>query len=159
MIAAALAALKGLGIMQWIWAHRALLKWAATGLVVALLLGLWRWERHDRVAAEATAKAVSMQLEWARDDARRWHDASDIRDRAIAELGDRVEQQNAAVAKLQFGLDRANQATAKAQADGRDASRQFDERIKEITDEAKAHPERIAPLGAIVRSRVDRLWD
>ena len=159
MIAAALAALNGLGAVRWIWARRRWLTWLATGLVVAALLGLWRWERHDRIAAEATAKAATIQLDLASADARRWHAASDLRDQAIAALGNRVAQQNAAVAKLQFGVEHANRAAAQAEAETRDARLQLDQRIKDIENEAKSHPERIAPLGPIVLGRVDRLWD
>jgi len=159
MIAAALAALKGLGIVQWAWSHRAWLKWAVTGLVVAALLGLWRWERHDRIAAQALAEAATAARDLAQGDARRWHDASDQRDAAIAQLDGLVAQQNAAVTRLRTSLDLADRAAAQAAADDRDARTRLEQRIKELNDEAKAHPENVAPLGGIVRHRVDRLWD
>jgi hypothetical protein len=159
MIAAALAALKGLGVVRWIWDHRAWLKWLAAGLVIAALTGLWRWERHDRVAAEAVATAAGTARDLALEDVARWRNASDLRDAAIGRLDDLIARQNAAVLKLQFSLDAANQAAARAEAVGRDARTQFDRRVKEIDDEAKAHPEDVVPLGRIVRGRVDRLWD
>jgi hypothetical protein len=159
VIAAAFAALKGLGIAQRLWAHRAWLKWAATGLVVALLLGLWRWERHDRLAAEAMAEAARAARDLAQADAGRWHAASDLRDAAITGLNHAIAVQNTAVRKLQFSLDQANAAAARAEAASRDARGQFDQRMKELDDAAKAHPEEIAPLGRLVRDRVDRLWD
>jgi hypothetical protein len=159
MIAAALAALKGLGIVQWLWTHRGLLKWAAVGLSIAVLAGLWRWERHDRIAAAGIAAAATAQLAGARTDAQRWHDASDLRDRALSGLSDKLALQNAAIAKMQFSLERADQAAAGAAALSRDARAQFDQRIKEIADAAKAHPEQVAPLGIIVLGRVERLWD
>ena len=159
MIAAVLAALQVFGAVRWIWVNRALMKWLATGLVIAALTGLWRWERHDRLAAEATAEAATATRDLALEDARRWRSASDLRDAAIARLNDLVATQNAAVMKLQFSLDAADQAAAEAEAAGRDARAQFDRRIKELDDEAKAHPEDVAPLGRIVRGRVDRLWE
>ena len=159
MIAAALAALKGLGVVRWIWDHRAWLKWLATGLLIAALTGLWRWERHDRIAAEAVAAAASTARDLALEDVTRWRNASDLRDAAIGRLDDLLARQNAAVLKLQFSLDAANQAALQAEAAGRDARAQFDRRVKEIDDEAKVHPEDVVPLGRIVRGRVDRLWD
>ncbi len=159
MIAAALAALKGLGVVRWVWARRAWLKWAATGFVVAALFGLWRWERHERNAAEAGAAAAIAARDLARADAQRSHDASDLRDAAIAQVTAVLARQNAAVEKLRFSLEAADRAAATSQALSRDARAQFDRRIKELDDEAKQHPEDVIPLGGIVRSRVDRLWD
>ncbi|HVT52752.1 MAG TPA: hypothetical protein VHE77_14330 [Dongiaceae bacterium] len=159
MIAVALAALKGFGIAQWTWTNRAWLTWAATGLVVAALAVLWRWERHDRIAAEAVAQAATAARDLARGDAERWRTASDQRDAALARLNDLIAEQNAAVARLRVSLDVADQAAAEAQANSRDAHAQLDQRIKELNDEAKLHPEDVAPLGRLVRGRVDRLWD
>jgi hypothetical protein len=159
MIVALVAAVKSLSVVQWFWMHRAWLKWAATGLAVAILLCLWRWERHDRVAAQVAAEAAQAARDRAQDDAKRWHDASDQRDAAIARLSGVLNQQNAAVAKLRSSLDLADRAAAQAAADSRNARAAFEQRIKELNDEAKAHPEDVVPLGGIVRGRLDRLWD
>jgi hypothetical protein len=159
VIVAALAILKGVGFIRWGWAHRGLLKWVATGAVIAALTGLWRWERHDRISAEMAERAAAAERSLAVADAQRWHAASDERDVALARLNDAVAQQNTAVAKLQFSLMRANEAAAKAETESREARALFDQRIKELKDEAKAHPENIVPLGGIVRSRVGWLWD
>jgi hypothetical protein len=159
MIACALAALKGLSIVRWCWANRGLLKWLVIGLVIAALTGLWRWERHDRISAEKTEQAAEIARSFAAADAQRWHAASDERDAALAGLSDALARQNAAVTKLQFSLERADRAAAQAERESQEARGRFDQRVKELEDEAKVHPENVVPLGGIVRGRVARLWD
>jgi hypothetical protein len=148
MIAAALAYLA-----------KPLIQWGLVVLAIGVLLGLWQWERHDRVAAEKGERAALAQRDLAAADAQRWRDASDLRDLALKGLRDTIDRQNAAVQRLQFSLDQANQAAAVAEAQTRDARAQFDQRIQQLEDEARAHPDQVGPLGSIVRGRVDRLWD
>ncbi len=136
-----------------------LIKWGIVALAIALLAGLWRWERHDRIAAEATTEAAIGARDLARADTARWHDASNLRDAAIAQLNAVLARQNTAVQRLQFSVDQANGAAMKAEARARDARAQFDQRIREMEEEADAHPDQVVPLGPIVRSRVGRLWD
>jgi creatinine amidohydrolase/Fe(II)-dependent formamide hydrolase-like protein len=159
MIAAALAALKGLSIVQWLWVNRTWLKWVAVGLVFAALTGLWQWERHDRLAAQKGETAALLQLDLARADADRWKAASDQRDQVIAELKVALDRQNAAVLRLQFSLDRANEAAARAADDDRAQRAALDQRIQQLEDEAHAHPDQVVPIGPLVRGRVDRLWN
>lgn len=159
MIAAALAALKGLSIVQWLWSNRAWLKWVAIGLAFVGLTGLWQWERHDRLAAERGEKAAILQLDLARADADRWKAASDQRDQAIVELKAALERQNAAVLRLQFSLSGADEAAARAADDDRAQRAALDQRIRQLEDEAHAHPDQVVPVGPLVRERVDRLWD
>jgi DNA-binding helix-hairpin-helix protein with protein kinase domain len=136
-----------------------LIKLGLVALAIGVLFGLWQWERHDRIAAEKGEHAALAERDLAAADAQRWHAASDLRDLALKGLRDTVDRQNAAVQRLQFSLDRANQAATAAEAQTRDARAQFDQRTRQLEDEAHAHPDQVDPLGTIVRGRVDRLWD
>jgi hypothetical protein len=136
-----------------------LIKWGLVAVVFGSLFGLWRWERHDRIAAEKILEAAKLARDIAAADAQRWRTASDQRDAALARLTGALAQQNDAVTKLQFSLERANGAAVQAEAESRDARTRFSERIKELEYEANAHPESVIPVGSIVRGRVDRLWD
>jgi hypothetical protein len=153
------AAAMGLSALSWVWNHKAL-----TGL--ALSLGLVAWYRHEAYSARGALRGIEQARDEAerslaatRVDAQRWQDASDLRDAAISALKDRIAIQNAAVEHLQFSLDRADGAAAKAEADTRAARDQFDQRIREMEEEAHAHPDQVMPLGPIVRDRIDGLWD
>jgi len=159
VIAAALAALKGVSIVRWLWVNRAWLRWMAVGLGFAALTGLWQWERHDRLAAEKGEKAAALQLDAARADADRWKAASDQRDQAVAELQAVLDRQSAAVLRLQFSLERADEAAARAADDDRSRRAALDQRIQQLEDEAHAHPDQVVPIGPLVRGRVARLWD
>jgi hypothetical protein len=128
-------------------------------LALASLTGWAIWERHDAAASAKGELAAVERATLAEQDARRWHAASDQRDAAIGGLTAAIAGQNAAVERLQFSLDRANEAAAHAEADSRDARAQFDQRIQELNDAARSHPEDVVPVGRLVRERVDRLWD
>ena len=136
-----------------------LIKSGLIALAIGAFAGLWQWERHDRIAAEKGEKEAELARDLAAADAKRWHDASDVRDSAIGVLTDKLNEQNAGIRRLQFSLDQANAAAAQSEAQTRDARADFDHRIQELEDEANAHPDQVVPVGPIVRSRVDRLWD
>jgi hypothetical protein len=159
VIAAVLGALKGLGLLQWLWSNRAWLKWAALGLVFAALAALWRWERHDRIAAEAAERAAVVERDLATADAARWRQASDLRDQAIARRDAAIAQQDAAIERWRASAERAEAAQVAAEAQSRAARAAFDARRKELDDEARAKPQDVRDLGPLVRGRADRLFD
>lgn len=153
------AASAGLSTLSWIWTHKTL-----AALIVSC--GLLAWYRHEaqsaRAASIAAARerdAAAAKLADAEHEARRWHDASDQRDAAIAGLSAALAQQNTAVQAIRASLDRANAAAAFAVAESRAARVQFDQRVHQLEEESRVHPDRIMPLGPIVRDRVERLWD
>ena len=153
------AASFGLSALSWIWNHKTL-------AALVLSLGLLAWYRHEGHSAQAAQHQAERdrddargRLADARHDAKRWHDASDQRDLAIGVLKASLDRQNAALMRLQFNLDHANEAAARAADADRTARAALDQRIQQLEDEAHAHPDQVAPLGGIVRGRVDRLWD
>jgi hypothetical protein len=120
--------------------------------------GTWRvmqWHVNEVVAQR---DAAVQRVDLAEQDAKRWHDASDVRDGAIAILNGKLTEQSAAVEKARFARDQADQAAARAEADARAARDAFDGRLSEIEAEAKAHPENVVPIGSIVKARVGGLW-
>src|SRR4051794_23938290 len=62
------AALKSARWAFWLYQNRAWLKWLAIGLAFVVVTGLWRWERHDRIAAATTARAATERLVLAQED-------------------------------------------------------------------------------------------
>lgn len=129
------------------------------GVVIAALTGWAIWERHDAIAAAKGEKAAVERADLAEQDAKRWHDASDLRDGSIAILTSKLKEQDTAISKLQFAREQADLHAAEAEATARDARAAFDQRMQEIEAEARAHPDQVVPVGAIVRGRVGQLWE
>jgi len=124
-----------------------LIKWAIVGVAIAVLFGLWRWERHDRIAAEAVAAAATERLELARQDATRWRNASEVRDQAIGQLKAALDQQSGAI-EAQRADELRMQATIRAGVDrSRILSDQLTAANAALEAETHAHPEDDRPLG------------
>jgi hypothetical protein len=126
-----------------------LIKWGIVAAVIGALFGLWRWERHDRVAAEKGEAAALERLDLAQQDATRWHTASDLRDQAISQLKAALDRQSAAIE-----AQRADEARlAAAVRAGVDRNRILSDRLAAATaaleEQAHAHPEDDRPLGPI----------
>jgi len=153
------AALKSASWVVWLYQNRAWLKWLAIGLAFAAIVGLWRWERHDRVAAQATARAATERLALAQQDAARWQQASALRDTAIAELKATLDAQSSAIERWRLSSARADAAARlAAETDARNRAA-ADARIRELMEEASARPEAVRPLGPLVLGRVDGLFE
>jgi len=138
--------------------------WIAYAVLFGLGLALgatpaYIWERRAVTAAEAQRDRYRQSAELASQDAQRWEHASDLRDQALEAMRATVDRQNSAIERLQISLEQASDAAGKAEAEMRSARNQFDERIREMEEQAHAHPNQVVPLGPIVRGRVDRLWD
>ena len=143
----------------WLYENRAWLKWAAVGIAFAAMTGLWRWERHDRSAAQETAVAAIVRLDLARQDVARWRQASDLRDAAITELRAVLDQQSVAVERWRLSSERADAAARNAAETDRRNRAAADVRIQELMEEVRARPEAVRPLGPLVLNRVDGLFD
>lgn len=153
------AASLGLSALSWVWRHKTL-----AALFVAF--GLLAWYRHEATSARAALHEAELGRDEAKAtlaastaDAERWHGASDLRDAAIDRLNRTLAQQNAEMERLRFSLDQANSAADQAEAEAQDARARFDRRVLELEEEADAHPDQVVPLGPLVRSRAQRLWD
>ncbi|HVO02191.1 MAG TPA: hypothetical protein VMT54_08315 [Candidatus Cybelea sp.] len=142
----------------WLMANRAWLSWVAAGLAVAVLVGLWRWERHDRIAAEKAEQAALSARDLAEADAARWQAAAEARDRALAERDQAIAAQSAAIERLRFDAARAETIAQGASAAAREAEQAADARIRELETEARAKPDDVRPLGPLVLKRVDGLF-
>jgi len=153
------AAVKSVRWVLWLYENRTWLKWAAVGLVIVGLTGLWRWERHDRVAAEAIADAATARLHLAQQDATRWQQASALRDAAIVKLSATLDAQSSAVERWRVASERADAAARLAAETDRRNRAAADVRIRALMEEARVHPEEVQSLGSLVLRRVDGLFD
>jgi hypothetical protein len=136
-----------------------LIRYGLIALAFGVLVGLWRWERHDRIAAEKGEQAALERLDLAQQDAARWQQASTLRDAAIAELKTTLETQSAAAERWRLTGERADAAArVAAETDQRNRAA-ADARIRELMEEARARPEAVRPLGPLVLGRVDGLFD
>jgi hypothetical protein len=154
-----LAAIKSASWAMWLYQNRAWLKWLAIGLVFAAIVGLWRWERHDRIAAQTIARAATERLALAQQDAARWQQASNLRDAAITELKTVLDAQSTAVERWRLSSERADTAARLAAETDRRNRAAADARVRELMEEARARPEAVRPLGPLVLGRVDGLFD
>lgn len=128
-------------------------------LVIAALFGWAIWERHDAIAAAKGEKAALELADLAQQDAKRWHDASDVRDGANAILITKLKTQDAAIEAEHFQREAADLAAAQSEADARNARAAFDKRVEELQAEAEKHPEQVVPLGALTAKRAQQLFD
>jgi hypothetical protein len=136
-----------------------LIRYGLIALVIGVLLGLWRWERHDRIAAEKEAAAALERLDLAQQDAARWQQAATLRDAAIAELKTTLETQSAAAERWRLSSEKADAAArVAAETDQRNRAA-ADARIRELMEAARARPEAVRPLGPLVLGRVDGLFN
>jgi hypothetical protein len=136
-----------------------LIRTGLVALVVGALFGLWRWERHDRVAAEKGEAAALERLDLAQRDASRWQQAATLRDAAIAELKATLDAQSAAAERWRLSSAKADAAArVAAETDQRNRAA-ADLRIRELLEESRARPEAVRPLGPLVLGRVDGLFD
>lgn len=135
--------------------------WVIVGLVAAFagLFGWAIWERHDAIAAAKGEKAALERADLAEQDAKRWHDASDVRDGRITSLAATLDQQSALVqagkareAELRVSLD-----TARAQNES--LAQQRDELSKELDDETAKTPGDVRDVGPIVLRRAPSLFN
>jgi hypothetical protein len=126
-----------------------LIKWGLIALAIGVLFGLWRWERHDRIAAEKGEAAALERLDLAQQDAARWHGASDLRDQAITTLKTTLDTQSAAIERQRADELRL-EASIRA---GVDRNRTLAEKLTatraQLEAEAHAHPEDDRPLGPL----------
>jgi hypothetical protein len=136
-----------------------LIRALAIALGFAVVLGLWRWERHDRIAAEAVADAASARLGLAEQDAARWRQAADLRDAAIDARDAALAAQSAEVERWRVASAHAMEAARNAAEAARRHRDAADQRIDELMEAARARPETVRPLGPLVLGRVDRLFD
>ena len=156
---AVLAAIKSARWALWLYENRGWLKWAAVGIAFAALTGLWRWEHHDRIAAESVAQSATERLSLAQQDAARWQQASALRDLAIVELHVTLAAQSDAVERWRLSSANADAAARIAAETDRRNRAAADARIRELMEEARARPEAVRPLGPLVLTRVDGLFD
>lgn len=136
-----------------------IIKWGLIALAISVLLGLWRWERHYRVAAEKSEAAALQRLDLAQQDAARWRQASTLRDAAIAELKVTLDAQSAAAERWRLTSERADAAARIAAETDQRSRAAADLRIRELMEAARARPEAVRPLGPLVLGRVDGLFD
>jgi len=151
-LTAIFSAFRAVRWLAWLYDNRAWLRWIVAGAAMAGLVGLWRWERHDRLAAARMEQAALRETALARADAARWQAAAAQRDQALA-------LQTAAIERLRFDAARAESAAHKASIQSRAAAVAASLRIRELEEEAHARPEDVRPLGPIVLRRVGRLFE
>jgi septal ring factor EnvC (AmiA/AmiB activator) len=141
-----------LALLAIAWRHRAWLGAVSLGLACLATAGLWRWERHDRLAAEAQVQALAARLDLAEGDVQRWRDAVTVRDRALAE-------QQAALERLRSDAARADAVAQRARDETSAARAAAERRIQALEEEAHAKPEDVRALGPLVLRRAGGLFD
>jgi len=143
----------------WLYQNRSWLRWFVAATVMLALLGLWRWERHDRLTAEATAQAASEERDRAVAGLNRWKAAVAARDQALAQRDAALAAQSSAIERLRLDANRAEEMARASQVEAERAQSAADARIRAIEEEAHAKPEDVRDLGPLVLRRVGGLFD
>ena len=159
VLAALLGALSPLHWAMWLYQNRSWLRWLTAAVAMIALLGLWRWERHDRLAAEATAHAATEGYDHAVAELDRWKTAVTERDQALAQRDATLSAQSAAIEHLRMDANRAEQVARVSELEAEQARSAADARIRAIEEEAHAKPEDVRALGPLVLRRVGGLFD
>jgi hypothetical protein len=135
-----------------------LISWLVILGIIGALFGLWRWERHDRIAAEKGEKAAQLESGLHAADAARWHTRSDQGDQALDQVVAAYKRQTDLVKQ-----GRANETALRASLDGahlRATALQetADQLSKETDDESQKAPSDVVPLGPIVLRHAGSLF-
>lgn len=124
-----------------------------------LLMGVALYaENAGRVAAERGEKAALLQASLLSQDAKRWHDASDLRDKSIDVLNATLSKQNAAIEASKLDQARLESVAASAEADRAKLQSDLDARTAELDAFAKANPGKVCRLSDEVRERAAKLF-
>jgi hypothetical protein len=158
-IAALLSLFKAGHWAIWLYGNRAWLRWVAVGVTLAALLGLWRWERHDRLLAEQSERMARAALQMAGDDVARWQAAAAQRDRALAARDAALAIQSAAIERLRAYAAKAAAAARRTALENSAAAQAAAARLRELEEEAHARPEDVRDLGPIVLRGAAGLFD
>ncbi len=136
-----------------------LIRWAIIAGLFALALGYGYVQHVGKVAAEKGEKAALERADLSEQDAKRWHDASDLRDGSISQLrdalniqSDLVEQSRAKQSDLRKALDSARLANDRLQQDA-------DQLERDLQLEAQKSPGDIREVGPIVARRAQQLFE
>lgn len=159
LLAALLVALRPVRWAVWLYQNRVWLCWSATAVVLLVLLGLWRWERHDRRAAEASLHVAVEEHNRVTAELDRWKTTVAARDQALAQRDAALAAQSAAIERLRMDANRAEEVARASELEAVRAQSAADARIRAIEEEAHAKPEDVRDLGPLVLRRVDGLFD
>lgn len=116
------------------------------------------WEHRATIAADAERDASKQLADLNGQDAQRWHDASDARDKANAELRDAYAQQSAAVEAGRKATQAVQAQLDAAQSNNTALQSQADQLSAEIDAEVKKAPGDVRTVGPIVAKRVGELF-
>jgi type VI protein secretion system component VasK len=126
--------------------------WLGCGLLLALLVGVWKWDAKTIDGLTAERDAMMTQRDQARAsrdmaamDAQRWMTAVQARDRVIEARNAEVEAARADLARAEATISEADQV-AKARIDS------LRRRIAAMEKEAHEKPDQVRPVGPIARS-------
>lgn len=123
-----------------------LVKWGIVAIVIGALFGLWRWERHDRIAAEKGESAAKLESGLHEADATRWQTAAEARLAQIVGLSDQMTRQNAEIKATAAARDRAEQRAAGAATQAAKAQSDLNDLTLKWKERGHAHPEDVGRL-------------
>lgn len=128
-----------------------LIRWAVVGVVMLALLGGLIWFKHEATLAKATATLAT-------EDAKRWHVASDERDRDIKTMSDERTKVNAEIEAARSDNAKLDAINAKYAADMRATRGSVEAQIQETKNDARQRPAEVHRLGAVACAQYRRLY-